>query len=145
MKCLSLALKRLWIRLFQQWEQHPQHRVDLGVVQFIKARETYQAVTLVSFKKYILYNTVGHISRSLPLSKVKNRTIAYSFPIENIDFLVKTITSLDCNLHLHLQDHLLTDSFSLFLFCFAQSCFTFHPTHSPKANNYVFIVCQVLF
>lgn len=58
-------------------------RMDLGVFQFIKAQETYQAVTLVLAKSYNLHSSAEHISRSLLLSKFKNTAIANCFPPEN--------------------------------------------------------------
>lgn len=58
-------------------------RINLGVFQFIKAEETYQAVTLVLAKSYNLHSSAEHISRSLLLSKFKNTAIANCFPTEN--------------------------------------------------------------
>lgn len=140
--CLSLALKRLdkvvpssgsnthSMGQIWEWSSLSRQGKPIWLLQWFHLRST-------------VFTVLWDVSRSLPLSEVKNRTIAYSFPTEKNDFLVKTITSLDCNLHFHLQDHLFT---LFFFFFFAQACFTFYPTHSTKANNYcIFTVCQVLF
>lgn len=95
--CLTLAMKRLWVRLFQQCAEHPQPGINLRMFQFFKARETYQAVTLISVK---LRSTVFTVLRSIsqdfccfPSSRTQLEHIV--FPQKTTIFLVKTIPSLD--------------------------------------------------